>query len=122
MEPLRLQSEEEFYTYLKKFLKSKPKAVQLDGSNTKKENRKILLVFTWSVNGQDYKISGDFSKKAAKEFVSLAEEHGSAAIVLKEYLLAGQPCGLILATHNKPDGFHCFPYVSKAKDELKRVA
>ncbi len=122
MEPLRLQTEEELYFYLKKFLKTKAKAVQLDGSVKKKENRNIVLVFSWTVNGRDYKISGDFTKKAAQEFVRLTEEHGSSAIVLKEFVVMGQPCGLILGTHQQPDGFHCFPYVAKASDRLKRVA
>ncbi len=122
MEPLRLQTEEELYFYLKKFLKTKSKAVQLDGSLKKKENRKIMLVFTWSVNGRDYKLPGDFSRKAAQSFVKLTEEHGSSAIVLKEYIVAGQPCGLILATYNEPIGFYCFPYVPKAVDQLKKAA
>ncbi len=122
MEPLRLQTEEELYFYLKKFIKTKPKAVQLDGSVKKKENRSIILVFNWSVNGKDYKLSGDFSKKAAKDFVKLTEEHGSSAIVLKEYIVDGQSCGLILATEKSPNGFHCFPYVAKATDRLRQAA
>lgn len=121
MEPLHIQSEDALYFYLKKFLKSKPDAVQLDGSTRKKANQKIVLVFTYSVTGQKYKLSGDFTRKAAEEFVQLTEEHGSSAVVLKEYHTEGK-AGLILATKKGPEGFNCLVYVSKTSDQLKKVA
>src|SRR4051812_23020191 len=116
MELLHLQSEDALYSYLKKFLKAKPDAAQLDGSTKKRENKKIVLVFTYSVNGRKYKLSGDFTRKAAEAFVQLTEEHGSSAVVLKEYAPGDQPEGLILATTKKPDGFNCYAYVHKAAD------
>ena len=58
MEPLHIQSEEAFYFYIKKFLKNKPDAVQLDGSSKKKENKKVILIFTYSVNGNEAEFSG----------------------------------------------------------------
>lgn len=122
MELLHLQSEDALYFYLKKFLKAKPDAVQLDGSTKKHENKKIVLVFTYSVNGRKYKLSGDFTRKAAENFVKLSEEHGSSAVVLKEYAPEGQPDGLILATHKKPEGFNCYAYVHKASDKLSNAA
>lgn len=122
MELLQLQSEDALYFYLKKFLKTKPDAVQLDGSTKKHENKKIVLVFTYSVNGRKYKLSGDFTRKAAENFVALSEEHGSSAVVLKEYTPSGMPEGLILATSKKPDGFNCFVYVHKASDKLSDAA
>ncbi|MGK5083898.1 hypothetical protein WDW37_11400 [Bdellovibrionota bacterium FG-1] len=122
MELLTLQSEDAFYFYLKKFLKAKPDAVQLDGSTRKKENKKFLLVFTYSVDGRKYKVSGEFSRKAAEAFVHLTEEHGSSAIVLKEYSPDGKQKGLILATSKKPDGFHCYAYTAKASHRLGKAA
>lgn len=122
MELLHLQSEDALYFYLKKFLKTKPDAVQLDGSTKKTANKKIVLVFGYSVTGQKYKLSGDFTRKAAEAFVSLTEEHGSSAVVLKEYAPDGGPAGLILATSKKPDGFNCFVYVYKAADKLNKAA
>src|SRR3954468_14977018 len=98
MEPVQIQSEDAFYTYVKKFLKTKPDSVQLDGSTKKTENKKVILVFTYSVNGQKYKVAGDFSRKAAEAFVALTDEHGSSAVVLKEYIVNGKELGLILAT------------------------
>jgi hypothetical protein len=122
MELLHLQSEDALYFYLKKFLKAKPDAVQLDGSTKKRENRKIVLVFTYSVTGEKYKLAGDFTRKAAENFVKLTEEHGSSAVVLKEYHPEGEPQGLILATSKKPEGFHCYKYVHKASDRLNKAA
>ena len=122
MELLHLQSEDALYFYLKKFLKAKPDAVQLDGAAKKIENKKIVLVFTYSVSGRKYKLAGDFTRKAAEKFVQLTEEHGSSAVVLKEYVVTGEPEGLILATSKKPDGFNCFVYVHKASDKLGRAA
>ncbi len=122
MEPLHIASEDELYNYLKKFLKDKPNAVQLDGSSKKTTNRAIFLVFTYSVNSQTYKIPGDLSRKAAEQFVKLTEEHGSSAVVLKEYILDGRQMGLILANTTQPDGFHCFVYTHKASDRLKGAA
>jgi hypothetical protein len=122
MELLHLQTEDALYFYLKKFLKTKPDAAQLDGSTKKKENKKIFLVFTYSVSGRKYKLAGDFTRKAAEAFVKLTEEHGSSAVVLKEYVATGQPEGLILATSSKPDGFNCFVYVHKASDKLSNAA
>ncbi len=122
MELLHLQSEDALYFYLKKFLKDKPDAVQLDGAHKLKENKSIVLVFKYSVSGQKYKISGDFTRKAAKEFVKLTEEHGSSAVVLKEYSVGGKETGLILATTKGPQGFNCFVYTSKASDGLKKAA
>jgi hypothetical protein len=122
MDILQLQSEEALYFYLKKFLKAKPDAVQLDGSTKKTGNKKIVLVFTYSVTGRKYKLAGDFTRKAAEAFVKLTEEHGSSAVVLKEYSFEGKEAGLILATSEKPDGFHCYVYVHKASDHLSKVA
>jgi hypothetical protein len=122
MELLHLQSEDALYFYLKKFLKAKPEAVQLDGATKKTDNKRIILVFTYSVSGTKYKLSGDFTRKAAETYVQLTEEHGSSAVVLKEYSPDGKESGLILATTQKPDGFHCYLYNHKASDKLKRAA
>jgi hypothetical protein len=122
MELLHLQSEDALYFYLRKFLKAKPDAVQLDGSTKKTANKNVVLVFTYSVSGQKYKLSGDFTRKAAETFVSLTDEHGSSAVVLKEYSPEGASAGLILATSKKPDGFNCVKYVSKAADKLRKAA
>ena len=122
MELLHLQSEDALYFYLKKFLKAKPDAAQLDGSSKKKENSKILLVFTYSVNGNKYKLPGDFTRKAAEQFVQLTEEHGSSGVVLKEHTVNGKDAGLILATSKKVDGFRCLPYTHKASDQLSDAA
>jgi hypothetical protein len=122
MELLELQSEDALYFYLKKFLKTKPDAVQLDGSSKKKDSPGILLVFTYSVNGRQYKLSGDFTRKAAETFVSLAEEHGSSAVVLKEYKDEKKGESLILATSSKPDGFHCFLFHKGSKKKIGDAA
>lgn len=126
MELLHLQSEDALYFYLKKFLKAKPDAVQLDGSTKKKGNAKVLLVFTYSVNGRKYKLSGDFSRKAAEQFVQLTEEHGSSGAVLKEQSEGDRDLGLVFATSGpagkKADGFRCLPYTYKASDKLKDAA
>src|SRR4051794_19638287 len=119
MEPLYLKSEESLYAYLKKFLADYPNAAQLDGSTTKKTNTGVILVFQYSVDGQKYKLAGDLTRKAAEEFVALTDEHGSSAIVLKEYHDdAGK--ALILATRSKPDGWNCREYTSKSSDRLKK--
>ena len=122
MEPLHIKSEEALVSYLKKFLKAKPDAVQLDGSTQRVVNRGIMLVFTYSVNGNKYKIAGDFTRKAAEEFVRLTEEHGSPSVVLKEYQIDGKELGLILANSTSPNGFNFFVYTNKASDRLKKAA
>jgi hypothetical protein len=122
MEPVHIQSEDALFSYLKKFLKSKPDAVQLDGSTKPTTNKKVILVFTYSVTGQMYKITGDFTRAAAQRFVELVQEHGSPALVLKEYRLGEKEEGLILGDSDKTNGFRCIPYVSKASSKLKKVS
>lgn len=114
MEPLYLGSEDAVYAYLKKFLKEKPKAVQLDGSQVRKPNKHVVLVFQYSVDGRQYKLLGETTRKAIQNFVKLADEHGEAGIVLKE-----QDGNLVLATGSKADGWICVPYSPKASDRLK---
>lgn len=121
MEPLFLQSEDALYFYLKKFLKGKPKAVQLDGSTEQRKNTKVVAVFRYSVTGRKYKLAGDLTREAVQEFVRITEEQGSSAVALKEY--SGEEGEtVILATFSKPEGWHCKPYVNKASDRLKDVA
>jgi hypothetical protein len=121
MEPLYLLSEKTVYTYLKKFLKDNPDAVQLDGSTKAHKNSDVVIVFTYSIDGRKYKLSGDLTRKAAQAFVALADEHGSPAVVLKEFSSSGRE-GLILATTTEPKGWNCWEYVAKKSDSLKRVA
>lgn len=117
MEPLYLQSEDAVYAYLKKFLKEKPKAVQLDGSTVRKPNKHVVLVFQYSVDGKQYKLLGETTRQAIQSFVKLADEHGEAGIVLKE-----SEGGLVLASGGKAQGWVCVPYTAKASDRLKKVA
>jgi hypothetical protein len=122
MEPLELQNEDALYFYLKKFLKTKPDAVQLDGSAQPKINSRIVLIFQYSVNGKKYKIPADFTRKAAERFVALTEEHGSPGIVLKETQGTAGAQGLILADTKEAQGFLCYAYTYKASDKLKKAA
>lgn len=119
MEPLYLKSEDSVYAYLKKFLMEHPHAVQLDGSTTKKKNSNVVLVFQYSLTGEKYKLSGDLTRKAAETFIRLTEEHGSSAVILKEYE-EGKERGLILATSKKPDGWNCKLYTKKSSDRLNK--
>jgi hypothetical protein len=121
MEPIFLQSEKAVYSYLKKFLKEKPNAVQLDGSTTAKKNGNVMIVFTYSVDGRKYKLAGDLTRAAAQLFVALTDEHGSPAVVLKEFNDGGQEA-LILATAKAADGWNCKHYTPKTSDRLKKVA
>ncbi|MCM2276706.1 MAG: hypothetical protein NDJ89_01360 [Oligoflexia bacterium] len=121
MEPLYLQSEKALYSYLKKFLKEKPNAVQLDGSTTATPNRGVVVVFRYSVTGQKYKLLGELTRKAAQEFVKLVDEHGEAGVALREYESEQGEC-LILANSREPGGWACVPYVNKSSDKFKRAA
>lgn len=121
MDPLYLQSEEALYFYLKKFLKAKPSAVQLDGSSSQEPCRKVVAVFNYSVNGIQYKLLGNVTRQAIEAFIELSDEQGSPAIALKEYQDA-KVKGLILANTKSPSGFHCEVYVTKANDRNKRAA
>lgn len=121
MEPIYLKSEDALYLYIKTFLKNKPKAIQLDGSDTLRANPKVVAVFTYSIDGKKYKLCGDLTRKAAEAFVKIADEHGSAGVALKEYSVTGY-AGLILANTAKPDGFHCLRFVAKASSGLKKAA
>lgn len=121
MEPLYLQSEAELYKYLKKFLKEKPGAVQLDGSTTPKANRDVVAVFQFSLDNKKYKLLGELTRKAAENFVALADEQGDPGVALKENKYTPEG-GLVLANSKKPDGWACLPYTDKSSDKLKRVA
>lgn len=123
MSHVYLQSEDALYFYLKKFLKQKPKAVQLDGSPQKRPNSQVMAVFEFSINHLKYKILGDTTRAAVETFVKLVEEHGSAALALKEHAVAGQSeVTLILANSKEPGPWKCAPYVEKASDKLHGVA
>ena len=117
MNHLFLQSEDALYFYLKKFLKQQPKAVQLDGSPKRRESKKVLAVFEFSLNHKKYKLLGSLSRTAAEDFVRLVEEHGSPAMVLKE---SGDT--LVLVTSSDPSGWKCEPYIEKASARLNDVA
>ncbi len=121
MEPLYLNSEDALYSYLKKFLSDKPKAVQLDGSLKPKSNSQVMVVFEYSLDGKSYKLLGDLTRKAAESFVRLVEEHGDAGAVLKENP-DSKVGGLILANSNQANGWSCKPYVKKTADKLKKVS
>jgi hypothetical protein len=122
MEPLYLQSEEALYFYLKKRLKAKPGAAQLDGALNSGASKKVVAVFRYSVNGKQYKLFGDVTREAIESFVQLADEQGSPAIALKEFTDADNRQGLILANSKLPNGFHCEIFTSKAADRFKKVA
>lgn len=122
VEPLELQNEDALYFYLKKFLKTKPDAAQLDGSPQPKINSRIVLIFQYSVTGKKYKIPSDFTRQAAERFVALTEEHGSPSLVLKETQGTAGATGLILADSREARGFLCYAYTAKASDKLKRAA
>lgn len=122
MEPLHLKDEEALFAYLTKFLKDKPKAVQLDGATATKPNKRVCLVFDHSVTGRTYKLLGQTTRKSIQRFVSLTEEHGDAAVVLKEYgAESGETC-LILATDSEPNGWLCLHYVRKANSRTHHAA
>ena len=118
---LFLQSEDELLAYCKRFLKDKPKAVQLDGAAQPTTDARVVAVFRFSIDDRRYKLLGDVTRSAIQEFVSLAEEHGSAAMALKSFS-KGPMTSLILSTHKKPDGWRCLPFTEKAQDKLKKVA
>ena len=121
MEPLQLQSENQVYMYLKNFILSKSKAVQLDGSTSPKKNSKVIIIFRYSVDGRKYKLLGDLTRKAMKAFIALTDEQGSPALAFKEYKSNGRT-SLILADSNTPNGWHCTPFIAKSSDQLKRSA
>lgn len=120
MQPLYLKSEDALYAYLKKFLVEKPNAAQLDGSTVEKHNSKVILVFQYSVDGEQYKLLGELTRKAAEEFVHLVEEHGDAGAVLKENT-ESKKGGLTLASANPTKGWACLPYVHKTSAKLKKA-
>ncbi|OFZ21621.1 MAG: hypothetical protein A2X94_00345 [Bdellovibrionales bacterium GWB1_55_8] len=121
MEPLYLRSEDALCSYLKKFLKNKPKAVQLDGSQTPAPAG-VVVVFKFSVNDRQYKLTGDVSRKAVQHFVQLCEDQGSAALALKEWKMEDGSRCLIMADASSPADWCCRLYSSKAVDRLKRAA
>ena len=121
MEPLQLKSESQVYMYLKTFIASKTKAIQLDGSKTPKKNGKVIIIFRYSVDGQKYKLLGDLTLKAIQHFIALTDEQGSPALALREYNKDGRS-GLILADSKSPNGWHCTKFEEKNSDLLKRSA
>lgn len=121
MEPLELKSENQVYIYLKNFITSKPKAVQLDGSATPAKNAKVVIIFRYSVDGRKYKLLGDVTRKAIKSFLALSEEQGSPALAFKEFTDKGRST-LILADSNAPNGWHCTRFIAKNSDRLKESA
>ena len=121
MEPLHLKSENQVYMYLKNFLATKPKAIQLDGSTTPAKNSEVIIVFRYSVDGRKYKLLGDLTRKAMKNFIALADEQGSPAIALKEYKENGRTT-LILGDSHSPNGWHCTRFIAKSSDRLKHAA
>jgi uncharacterized protein YueI len=120
MEPLYLDSETEVYAYMKNFLSTKPKAIQLDGSKKANKNKNVMIVFEYSVDGQKYKLLGDLSRKAMRHFIKLAEEQGSPALALRETSTKSGTT-LILADTNSAEGWSCQAYVTKASDRLRKV-
>lgn len=121
-EHLTLRSEDELCQYVRRFLQTNPKALQLDGSIKPHVNNKVVVVFEFSIDHQRYKLAGDTTRQALEEFVRLAEEHGDASLALKEYTPQGRKPTLILSTHESPGGWHCQPFVAKASEKLKRAA
>lgn len=121
-EPLYLQNEQALYFYLRKFLKSKPDAVQLDGSKKEKPSKNVVVVFKFSVNDTKYKLFGDLTRKAAQHFIELCDEHGSPALALKECTGRGEGAeSLIPSDWSTPNGWHCAVWVDKASDSLKKT-
>ena len=121
MEPLQLKSESQVYLYLNNFLVNKPKAIQLDGSTIPTPNSKVLIVFRYSIDGRKYKLLGDLTRKAMKDFITLSDEQGSPALALKTQKVDGHTT-LILANSNSPQGWHCTRFVTKVSDLLKKVS
>jgi hypothetical protein len=117
MEPLHLKSEAEVYAYMKHFLATRAKAVQLDGSTQHTQKGGVVIVFEYSVDGQKYKLLGHLTRKAMKHFIELTEQQGSPALALREH---GH--GLILADSKNAGGWHCEHYVAKTSDRLKKAA
>lgn len=118
---LYLKSEDELLAYFKRFLREKPKAVQLSGAPKVIPGAGVIVVFRFSIDDRRYKLMGDVTRQAIEEFVSTAEEHGSAALALKHFM-KGETKTLILSTHSRPDGWHCLPYAEKAQDKLHEAA
>ncbi|MFN7685109.1 MAG: hypothetical protein ACK5QT_06820 [Oligoflexia bacterium] len=112
-QPIFLKSEEALLAYFKRFLKDKPKALQLGEVQTR-----VVAVFRFSIDGKRYKILGSTPRAIIQEFVAIAEEHGDASMALKVFEAQGGAT-LILSTHSKPDGWVCLPYAEKAKESLK---
>jgi hypothetical protein len=119
---LFLRSEDELLAYFKRFLKEKPKAVQLSGDPKVVPGAGVVAVFRFSLDDRRYKLLGDVTRKSIEEFVAIAEEHGSAAMALKHFDRGGGSRTLILSTHLKSDGWHCLPYAEKAQDRLNEAA
>ena len=119
--PLFLKSEDELLAYFKRFLKDKPKAVQLSGASKVIPGAGVIAVFRFSLDDRRYKLLGDVTRESIEEFVAIAEEHGSAGMALKHFDKNGTRT-LILSTHAKPDGWHCLPFAEKAKDQLSEAA
>jgi hypothetical protein len=118
---LFLRSEDELLAYFKRFLREKPKAVQLSGDTKVIPGAGVVAVFRFSLDDRRYKLLGDVTRQSIEEFVAIAEEHGSPAMALK-YFDKGTTRTLILSTHQKPDGWHCLPYAEKAQDRLNEAA
>ena len=118
---LFLRSEDELVAYFRRFLKEKPRAVQLSGDPKVIRGAGVIVVFRFSMYDRQYKLLGDVTRQAMEEFVSIADEHGSAAMALK-YFDKGTVRTLILTTHSKPDGWHCLPFAEKSQDRLHEAA
>ena len=121
MEPITFTSEDALVTYFTKFLKTKPNAVQLDGSLKPNKNTGIVATFRFSFDGKRYKLLGDLPRAAIEEFLKIAEEHGSASFCLKHITYNGQ-AGVTLATHSTGDAWWSPQWVTKAKDKLSKKA
>ncbi|MBU6375329.1 MAG: hypothetical protein KGQ59_04995 [Bdellovibrionales bacterium] len=119
--PLFLRSEDELLAYFKRFLKDKPKAVQLSGATKVVRGAGVIAVFRFTLDDRRYKLLGDVTREAIEEFVAISEEHGSPSMALKHFEKEGTRT-LILSTHHKPDGWHCLPFAEKAKEQLSEAA
>ncbi|MFZ9594780.1 MAG: hypothetical protein ACO3A2_01745 [Bdellovibrionia bacterium] len=103
-------------------MKAKPYAAQLDGSTETQANSSVLIIFEYSVESRKYKLHGDLTREAMEEFIQLADEQGSAALALKEYIVEGKNQGLILAHSQNPGGWHCTKFSQKKSDRLTQIA
>ena len=62
--PLFLRSEDELLAYFKRFLKDKPRAVQLSGDVKVVRGAGVIAVFRFSLDDRRYKLLGDVSRRS----------------------------------------------------------